>query len=767
MSKRFLSLALALALLLSVGTFAVSADTGFRDNSQIRHQEAVSTLVEAGIIDGLPDGSFGPTQTLTRAQACKILTVILGGSAKARSTFSDVDPNHWAIGYITYCSNNDIVSGDGVRFYPEGELTGSAWSKMLLAALGYDADATGMSGSEWEDGVSALASAEDLYRGLGGSFDPSRPVSRDDACQIAYNCLYDGETPPPANPSDALRTLSYAFGNNSETYGYPTPYQIPIERFRLIYGNTEKAEQMKARFGNWGGNCYGMSATAGILFQPGNGISPSDFRTGASAARELSVGDRCNIWNLTLREWIEALHITQLDDGPSQVKAQNKGNIAALCAAVEQFQRTGRDPVILSVRGTNKGKSSGHAILGTGVETSGGQTRVKVYDVNYPLEERYITLTGSNGNYTGWSYEMWPGLVWNERDANGMISFTPYSVFYQSWQNRKGDLVSDNLCFLTVSDDAEIRDESGALVARVENGEVISSRKDVFPAENIGLTLYGSPEETSEATLWLPGNCYTVQRSGRSYGDFTATFTQVNQSVSVQTDAPYVTLAVDDETETRLADLTGNEGYSYELTIRSSIPGAEEEITAEGTVTDGDMVVGRDQGEMVATGAETVYVNGVPASTGSGSGAASGKDVNDYPVLLTTYNTAAVQNGTTRELVDGYPMKGMPFSPSNGNFRIDAITTYHWNYGRGQTPGTISIYEYDSSADSRTNTNGRLVGTWQAIGRSGSGAENVNWDVFPDIILTPGYYCIFDSDPDTWSSNAESEYLYPEFPSFS
>ena len=44
--------------------------------------------------------------------------------------------------------------------------------------------------------------------------------------------------------------------------------------------------------------------------------------------------------------------------------------------------------------------------------------------------------------------------------------------------------------------------------------------------------------------------------------------------------------------------------------------------------------------------------------------------------------------------------------------------------------------------------------------RAGSGAQNVNWDVFPDIDLQPGYYCIVDSDPSTWSSNEESGGMY-------
>ena len=222
MKKRVFSLLLAAVLLLGLGAPAAAADLNFSDRGSIRHAEAVATLAQAGVIKGYPDGSFGPELTLNRAEASAILTRMLGGSAKSRATFSDVPGDFWAAGYIAYCANNGIISGyGGGRFYPGDALTGSAWSKMVLAALGYDAEQTGMTGSDWEAGVSVLASAQNLYRGIDG-FDPSLPVSRQDACQIAFNCMYDGQEPQPVNPGGLLEQLSYPFGNNARVYGYPT-----------------------------------------------------------------------------------------------------------------------------------------------------------------------------------------------------------------------------------------------------------------------------------------------------------------------------------------------------------------------------------------------------------------------------------------------------------------------------------------------------------------------------------------------------------------
>jgi len=76
-----------------------------------------------------------------------------------------------------------------------------------------------------------------------------------------------------------------------------------------------------------------------------------------------------------------------------------------------------------------------------------------------------------------------------------------------------------------------------------------------------------------------------------------------------------------------------------------------------------------------------------------------------------------------------------------------SITNYHWNNGQGAIPGTISLR--DSS--------GNTLGTWTATTRPGQGGvPNANWDVRPNVTLSPGTYTIIDSDPSTWSQNSQS-----------
>ena len=78
---------------------------------------------------------------------------------------------------------------------------------------------------------------------------------------------------------------------------------------------------------------------------------------------------------------------------------------------------------------------------------------------------------------------------------------------------------------------------------------------------------------------------------------------------------------------------------------------------------------------------------------------------------------------------------------------VTRIVTYHWNNGRGMTPGKISLRAF----------NGTLYGPWQAVGEPGpGGVPNAYWVVRPSTIIPLDTYTVIDSDPSTWSQNQET-----------
>ncbi len=92
-----------------------------------------------------------------------------------------------------------------------------------------------------------------------------------------------------------------------------------------------------------------------------------------------------------------------------------------------------------------------------------------------------------------------------------------------------------------------------------------------------------------------------------------------------------------------------------------------------------------------------------------------------------------------------------PMFTSDKDIKLCALTTHHLNEGNGAVPGYIRIYDVTYGED-------ELLGTWKATSRDEDGAQNVYWDIFPDITLQEGHiYHIVDSAPETLCSNSESE----------
>jgi hypothetical protein len=79
---------------------------------------------------------------------------------------------------------------------------------------------------------------------------------------------------------------------------------------------------------------------------------------------------------------------------------------------------------------------------------------------------------------------------------------------------------------------------------------------------------------------------------------------------------------------------------------------------------------------------------------------------------------------------------------------ITYLETYHWNFGYGTAAGgTVALRKDD----------GTELGPWQTETRPGQGGvPNAYWMARPSVVIPAGTYQVIDSDPETWSQNAES-----------
>ncbi|WP_295867374.1 S-layer homology domain-containing protein [uncultured Oscillibacter sp.] len=196
--KKFLSLVLALVMTMSLVTIGAGAAEykDLTDKSEIQYEEAVAVLNKLGIITGYEDGSFKPTGALTRGAAAKIIVSLMIGSEAASNLtvaaapYSDVPVTNTFAGVISYCKTAGYINGyaDGT-FRPTAPLTGYAFTKMLLGALGYDGKIEGFTGTGWTMNVARLGNAAGLFDDFVTAFKGNNGINREEACLLALNTL--------------------------------------------------------------------------------------------------------------------------------------------------------------------------------------------------------------------------------------------------------------------------------------------------------------------------------------------------------------------------------------------------------------------------------------------------------------------------------------------------------------------------------------------------------------------------------------------------
>jgi len=128
-------LILALAFLLVMNTGVIYADTDTKTGGE--------KLFEYGFIQG-DNGDIMEDKSFTRAEAAVLLAEMYGKKSEATNTvftnyFSDVQKTDWFAPYVTFAKSNGWINGypDG-SFKPQNSVSQQEWSTMLMNVLGYD-----------------------------------------------------------------------------------------------------------------------------------------------------------------------------------------------------------------------------------------------------------------------------------------------------------------------------------------------------------------------------------------------------------------------------------------------------------------------------------------------------------------------------------------------------------------------------------------------------------------------------------------------------
>ncbi|NLL39644.1 MAG: S-layer homology domain-containing protein [Clostridiales bacterium] len=172
--------------------------------------EYITFLAENGIVNGVGDSVFAPGSTVTRAAFVTILGRLAGVDISQYTgiEFSDVEPDSWYGPYISWASQNGIVTGYGNgKFGPGNNITREQMAVLIMRYADY-ADVTLPSineGEEFADQAQieayaveavSLAQRAGIITGKpGGVFDPKGTALRAEISTVTYRLIKNAGLP--------------------------------------------------------------------------------------------------------------------------------------------------------------------------------------------------------------------------------------------------------------------------------------------------------------------------------------------------------------------------------------------------------------------------------------------------------------------------------------------------------------------------------------------------------------------------------------------
>ncbi len=157
--------------------------------------EAINTLYDAGIINGMEEGIFNPAGQVTREQFCKMVVALFNlPVSTADTSFVDVNAEGWYAPYITAAMQAGYIQGQSNEYFGVGEsIMRQDIAVILYRALGDQNSKAILNFSDKENIASYAEDAIAELVGLGiingyedGSLNPRGTATRAEAAKMIY-----------------------------------------------------------------------------------------------------------------------------------------------------------------------------------------------------------------------------------------------------------------------------------------------------------------------------------------------------------------------------------------------------------------------------------------------------------------------------------------------------------------------------------------------------------------------------------------------------
>ncbi|MDP4118989.1 MAG: S-layer homology domain-containing protein [Bacillota bacterium] len=188
--KKYILHVVATLIVLSCMVVQASA-TEFPDvKDNYYFAKAVNTLAKEGYLTGDNNGNFNPDAEITRAEFTALMCRFMGIEKYMKNSpaqvFTDVSGDFWANGYVELAVRNGIIDGyDDGTFRPSQSVTKEQAIKMIICAEGMGKEAMDKGG--YPSGYKFIADKLGITKGL--NIEENKNLKRKDAAVLIYNIV--------------------------------------------------------------------------------------------------------------------------------------------------------------------------------------------------------------------------------------------------------------------------------------------------------------------------------------------------------------------------------------------------------------------------------------------------------------------------------------------------------------------------------------------------------------------------------------------------
>ena len=189
-------LALLLAAALAVGIGPPAARAAFPDAAGHWAEGAITRWTDQGLLQGYPDGGFGPGDAIVRGDVAVILSRLFGYLHQAENTFSDIAGDEYFADAVLRAKAAGAMQGSADGFYPRDSLSRQEAAVLFCNLLGIEEagqctlafEDDGQIAS-WARGSVYALTNRGLMSGYNGHISPEAPISRAEFVTLLDNAI--------------------------------------------------------------------------------------------------------------------------------------------------------------------------------------------------------------------------------------------------------------------------------------------------------------------------------------------------------------------------------------------------------------------------------------------------------------------------------------------------------------------------------------------------------------------------------------------------